>query len=85
MSGVVPIPVRMFWNAVSTFVESRADVSMKDRVFFSGDRGKERDGEMEGERGKEREMEVIYTSTDRLKQSRKVNREGERRANLRKP
>ena len=34
----MPIPVRMFWNAVSTFVESRADVSMKDSVFFSRDR-----------------------------------------------
>ena len=63
MSGVVPIPVRMFWNAVSTFVESRADVSMKDRVFFSGDRGKERerDGEMEGGREGRRERWRLYT------------------------
>lgn len=25
----------MLWNAASTFVESNADVSMKDRLFFS--------------------------------------------------
>ena len=29
------IPVKMLWNAVSTFVESRAEVSMKLSVFFS--------------------------------------------------
>merc|ERR1719454_1173950 len=28
-------PVRMLWKAVSTLVESRADVSMKLRLFFS--------------------------------------------------
>ena len=28
-------PVRMLWNAVSTLVESRAEVSMKLRLFFS--------------------------------------------------
>lgn len=28
-------PVRIFWNAVSTFVESKAEVSMKDKPFFS--------------------------------------------------
>lgn len=32
------IPVRMFLKASSTFVESKADVSINDRVFFS-DRG----------------------------------------------
>jgi len=30
------LPVRMFWKAVSTLVESNADVSMKERLFFSG-------------------------------------------------
>lgn len=29
------IPVRMFLKASSTFVESKADVSIKDRLFFS--------------------------------------------------
>ena len=29
------LPVRMFWKAASTFVESRAEVSMKDKLFFS--------------------------------------------------
>lgn len=29
------LPVRMFLNASSTFVESKADVSINDRVFFS--------------------------------------------------
>ena len=29
------LPVRMLWKAVSTFVESKADVSMKLKVFFS--------------------------------------------------
>ena len=29
------IPVSMFWKAVSTFVESSADVSMNDNPFFS--------------------------------------------------
>ena len=29
------IPVSMFWKAVSTFVESSADVSMNDKPFFS--------------------------------------------------
>ena len=28
-------PVSMFWKAVSTFVESSADVSMNDNPFFS--------------------------------------------------
>jgi hypothetical protein len=28
----------MFWKAVSTFVESRAEVSMNDKVFFSADK-----------------------------------------------
>lgn len=31
------LPVRMVWKAVSTLVESRADVSRKDRPFFSGE------------------------------------------------
>ncbi len=31
------LPVRMFWKAVSTFVESNAEVSMNDRLFFSAD------------------------------------------------
>lgn len=31
-------PVRMVWKAVSTFVESRADVSRKDKPFFSAGR-----------------------------------------------
>lgn len=29
-------PVRMFLNASSTLVESKAEVSMKDKLFFSG-------------------------------------------------
>lgn len=29
------LPVRMVWKAVSTLVESRADVSRNDRPFFS--------------------------------------------------
>ena len=29
------VPVSMFWKAVSTFVESSADVSMNDNPFFS--------------------------------------------------
>lgn len=29
-------PVRMFLKASSTLVESKAEVSMKDRLFFSG-------------------------------------------------
>ena len=29
------LPVRILWNAVSTLVESRAEVSMKLRLFFS--------------------------------------------------
>lgn len=28
-------PVKMLWNATSTFVESRADVSINERLFFS--------------------------------------------------
>ena len=28
-------PVKMLWNATSTFVESNADVSMNERPFFS--------------------------------------------------
>ena len=80
MSGVVPIPVRMFWNAVSTFVESRADVSMKDRVFFSGDRGKEREREMERWREREREGERDggyiheYRQTETITQSKQGRR-----------
>ena len=31
------VPVKMFWKAVSTLVESNAEVSMKDSVFFSGE------------------------------------------------
>lgn len=38
--GLGYLPVKMFWNAVSTLVESRADVSMKDRLFFSENRNK---------------------------------------------
>lgn len=29
------LPVNIFWKAVSTFVESNADVSINDNVFFS--------------------------------------------------
>ena len=29
------IPVKIFWKAVSTFVESNAEVSMNDKAFFS--------------------------------------------------
>ncbi len=29
------LPVRILWKAVSTLVESRAEVSMKLRLFFS--------------------------------------------------
>ena len=29
------VPVRILWKAVSTLVESRAEVSMKLRLFFS--------------------------------------------------
>jgi len=29
------LPVRMLWKAVSTLVESKADVSMKDSPFLS--------------------------------------------------
>lgn len=29
------LPVNIFWNAVSTLVESKADVSMKDKPFLS--------------------------------------------------
>ena len=29
------LPVRMFWNADSTLVESRADVSMNDKLLRS--------------------------------------------------
>ena len=35
MCTCIYVPVRMFWKAVSTLVESSAEVSMKDRVFFS--------------------------------------------------
>ena len=28
-------PVNIFWKAVSTFVESKADVSINDKLFFS--------------------------------------------------
>lgn len=31
--GGVKVPVKMFWNASSTLLASRADVSMKDRWF----------------------------------------------------
>ncbi len=30
-----PAPVRMFWKALSTLVESSAEVSINDRPFFS--------------------------------------------------
>ena len=33
--GTLRSPVRILWKAVSTLVESRADVSMKLRLFFS--------------------------------------------------
>lgn len=36
------LPVRMFLNASSTFVESNADVSINERVFFSEEEGEER-------------------------------------------
>ena len=29
------LPVNIFWKAVSTFVESKADVSINDKLFFS--------------------------------------------------
>ena len=29
------LPVNIFWKAVSTLVESRADVSINDKLFFS--------------------------------------------------
>ena len=32
------LPVKIFWNAVSTFVESKAEVSMNDNAFFSAGR-----------------------------------------------
>ena len=35
------VPVRMFLKASSTFVESKADVSIKERVFFSDKRGQD--------------------------------------------
>lgn len=35
------LPVKMFLNASSTFVESNADVSINERVFFSNDGGEE--------------------------------------------
>ena len=35
MKYKVFLPVRKLWKAVSTFVESLADVSMKDRPCFS--------------------------------------------------
>ena len=31
-------PVNIFWKAVSTFVESSAEVSIKESVFFSENR-----------------------------------------------
>lgn len=34
----VPLPVRMFLKASSTFVESSAEVSMNERLFFSARR-----------------------------------------------
>lgn len=34
--GEVLVPVRMFWNASSTLLASRADVSMKERWFSPG-------------------------------------------------
>lgn len=35
------VPVRMFLKASSTFVESRADVSINERVFFSDGGGQD--------------------------------------------
>lgn len=35
------LPVRMFLNASSTLVESKAEVSMNERVFFSEEQTKE--------------------------------------------
>ena len=32
-AGAQPLPVRMFWKASSTLLASRADVSMKDKLF----------------------------------------------------
>lgn len=34
---LMSIPVRIFLKASSTFVESKADVSMNDRLFFSAE------------------------------------------------
>jgi hypothetical protein len=33
MEGQKKIPVRMFWKASSTLLASRAEVSMKERLF----------------------------------------------------
>jgi hypothetical protein len=33
MTGNKEIPVRMFWKASSTLLASRAEVSIKDRLF----------------------------------------------------
>jgi len=33
--AITTVPVRMFLKASSTFVESRAEVSIKDKLFFS--------------------------------------------------
>ena len=35
LTCVLFLPVNIFWKAVSTFVESNADVSINDNVFFS--------------------------------------------------
>jgi hypothetical protein len=35
MPNAIFLPVNIFWKAVSTFVESNADVSINDSVFFS--------------------------------------------------
>ena len=37
------IPVKMFLKASSTFVESKADVSMNERLFFSRDKKEKND------------------------------------------
>ena len=35
VNACIYIPVRIFWKAASTLVESRADVSMKDKLCCS--------------------------------------------------
>ena len=46
----------MFWNACSTFEASRAEVSMKERLFSAGRAQRHRKKEMS--EGKERERET---------------------------